>query len=207
MKSAALAILLASFVAFPLAAQRRATHITVFASQVDMDGDSDFDSAFETDFDEGEALGLAASFGLTPHFSLEAAAFAMRADAGLLFEGTAPFDLGTLNLAPITVGAQFHILGNRRIDPYIGAGGAYVLTENLYSPDLEAVGLGRIELENGLTYYYNAGIAFQLTEGFGLVLDARYIPFETESRSSVTGVEQDLDLSPRILSAGLRLRF
>ena len=206
MKYAAMMTLLLVTVA-PLAAQDRNVTITIFASQVDMDEETDFEDGFVTDFDEGEALGAAANLFLTRHFSIEGAVFGIRTDAGLVFEDAAAFDLGTLDLMPISVGAQFHALGQSRFDPYIGAGGAYVLADDLFSPDLDTVGLGRIELENGFTYYVNVGIGFQITSGFGIVIDGRWIPFETESRSTVTGVEQDIDLSAKILSAGLRLRF
>lgn len=207
MKSAVIVALLLVFAAAPVAAQDRNVTVTVFASQVDMDEESDLEGGSVTEFEEGEALGAAANFFVTRLFSVEAAVFFIRTDAGLLVEGAAPFDLGSLDLTPISLGVQLHPLGQSRFDPYIGAGGAYVLADDLFSPDLDLVGFGRIELEDGLTYYANAGIGFQITPGFGIVVDGRWIPFETESRSSVTGVEQDLDLSSRVLSAGVRLRF
>jgi hypothetical protein len=84
---------------------------------------------------------------------------------------------------------------------------AYIPGDDLTSADLNAAGLGAIELESAVGYYINAGLAFQITEGFGIVVDGRQLQYEPSSRSSVTGVEQDLEITPRILSAGLRLRF
>ena len=209
MKSAAIVAALLLFAGAPLMAQDRNVQLTVWYSQTDIQGENDFDgTGFQTDFEEGTGYGLSVNWFVNPHFSVEGSAFALRSDATLVFDdGTLVADLGKLNLTAFTAGAQFHVLGQRRIDPYVGAGGAYVLNDDFFTPDLEAGGVGRIELESEFAYYLNAGLGFQITEGFGFVIDARYIPYETSSRSAVTGVEQELEISPRIYSAGLRLRF
>lgn len=200
------AALLLLFGAAPADAQEREIQFTVWGSQVELEGENDFDG-FVTEFEDGDGLGLSANWFLNRYLSVEGSVFNLRNDAGLLFDGTAAIDLGRVKLTPVMVGAQFHLAGRRRIDPYIGGGGAYVVAGDFFTPDLEAGGVGRIELENKLTYYLNAGIGLQIAGGFGIVIDGRWLPLETESRSAVTGVEQELDLSPRILSAGLRLRF
>jgi outer membrane protein W len=207
MKSAATVALLLLFAGAPLIAQDRNVHVTVWVGQAEIQGENDFGTGFETHFEDGSSLGASGNWFFNPHVSVEGSAFAIRSDADLHFQGSEAVDLGKLNLTVFTLGAQFHILGNRRIDPYVGAGGAYAMSDDFFTPDLEAGGVGRIDLENQFAYYVNAGIGLQITEGFGLVLDARQIPYETSSRSAVTGVEQDLEISPRIYSAGLRLRF
>jgi outer membrane protein W len=209
MKSAAIVAALLLFAGAPLMAQDRNVNFTVWYSQGDIEGENDFGgNGFETDFEDASGYGLSANWHFNPYVSLQGSAFALRSDATLLFDGGAPIaDLGKLNLTAFMAGAQFHVLGKRRIDPYIGAGGAYMLSDDFHTADLDAAGVGRIELENTFAYYVNAGIGLQITEGLGIVLDARYIPYETNSRSAVTGVEQELDISPRIYSAGLRLRF
>jgi outer membrane protein W len=206
MKYAAIVTLLLVFAALPLAAQDRNVYVTIFASQVDIDED-DLTEGFRLELDDARALGASANLLYGSHVSIEAAVFGVRADAGLTFEDVAALDLGSLDLTPITLGAQFHVLGRSRFDPYLGGGGAYILADDLSSVDLDAAGIGRLELDSGLSYYLNAGIGFQITSGLGVVVDARYIPFKTDSRSAVTGVEQELELSPRIVSAGLRFRF
>ena len=192
--------------ALPLVAQGRNVHITVFYSQAEMQGENDFGNGFETEFDDGTGYGASANMFIGRFFSVEAAAFSLRADSALAFEDTA-FNLGSLNLTPISLGGQFHVLGSSRFDPYVGGGVAYVLGDDFFTSDLEFAGVGRIELENEFTYYINAGIAFQITEGFGIVIDGRQIQYEPNTRSDATGVEQELEITPRILSAGLRLRF
>jgi outer membrane protein W len=188
-------------------AQNRNIGLTVFGSQVDMQGETDFGDGFVSEFDDGTGFGAAANFPLGRFFSIEAAVFSVRADTGLVFEGDAAVDLGTMNLTPVSLGVQFHPLAQSRFDPYVGAGVAYVLGDDLTSADLDAGGIGRIEVESAAGYVINAGIAFQITDGFGIVIDGRQVQYEPSTRSSVTGVERDLEVTPRILSAGLRLRF
>ena len=208
MKSAATVVLLLFAAAAPLAAQERPVTFTVWVSQTEFEGENDFGgTGFETEFDDGSALGLSANMFVAPMISVEASVFGLRSEAGLTFDQTATIALGDLDMTVFSLGAQFHPLGQRRFDPYIGAGGAYTTADDFASTDLLNAGVGRVELESGFGYYLNAGIGFQITPAFGLVVDARYMPFETESRSTVTGVTQDLEISPRILSAGLRLRF
>lgn len=217
MKSAATLALLLLFAGVPLMAQEqtnepppaqeRNRRMTVWVGQAEIQGENDFDSAFTTDFEEGLSYGLSANFFLGSHFSVEGSVFAIRSDAQLLLEGAPTVDLGNLNMTAFTAGVQFHPLGARRFDPYVGAGGAYVINGNFSSADLAAGGVGRIDLDNGFGYYLNAGLAIDITGGLGIVLDARELRNEPGSRSSVTGVEEDLELSPRIYSAGLRFRF
>ncbi|HEX8408175.1 MAG TPA: OmpW family outer membrane protein [Thermoanaerobaculia bacterium] len=199
-------LMMALLVAAPLFAQERRTTVTVWASQVEMQGENDLDGGFTTDFEDGNALGASVNVFVARMFSVEASVFGIRSDAAMAFEGTS-LDLGSIDLVPVTLGVQLHPFGSSRFDPYVGAGGAYVMADDLNSNDLDTLGLGRIELENELTYYLNAGVGFQITEGFGLVIDGRYIPYETSSRSTRTGGEQDLEFGPQILSAGLRFRF
>jgi len=195
------------FVCAPVFAQERNIHLTIWASQVDMTGDEAVgDQGFAFDFDESNALGASANLAINRWFSVEGSVFGIRSDAVLTFEG-AELDLGSVDLVPFTLGGQVHFLGDSRFDPYIGAGAAYIVADDLNSTDLDTLGLGRIELDNEVTYYYGAGIGIRIAGGFGLTVDGRQIQYEPSSRSTATGVEQDLELSPRLVSVGLRLRF
>lgn len=194
------------FVCAPLFAQERNIHLTIWVSQVDMQGDSQLGDGFEADFNDGNALGLSANYGINRWLSVEGSVFGIRSDAALNFE-SATLDLGSVDLVPFTLGAQLHPLGDSRFDPYIGAGVAYVVADDLSSSDLDTLGLGRIELENKATYYVNAGIGIRIAGGFGIAIDGRQIQYDPSTRSTATGVKQDLELTPRLVSVGLRLRF
>lgn len=208
MKSIAATLALIALVsAAPLLAQEKPTEFSLWASWVDLQGSNALNDGFTTEFESGEGGGVTINQYLTPRVSLEAGAWLLKADATLAFQDVEPLSLGTVDLTPITLGVQFHFMGQGRVDPYVAAGAAYVLAEELKSDDLEAVGLGTIDIDDGVTYYANAGIGFMVTPMFGLALDARYIPFKPTTTSSTTGGEEDLELSPLVLSGGLRLRF
>lgn len=198
-------LLVVLFAALPLFGQDRNVRITVFASQVSMD-EAELDEEFDTEFDDGTGFGLAASAPINRFLGVEAAIFSLRNESRLLFQGEAPFELGRADLVPIMVGVQAHLTGGRRFDPYIGAGGAYVIASDLYSEDLDVVGIGRIEVDSEFTYYLNAGIGFDFTDRFGLAVDGRFIPFEPSTQAAA-GEEVELDLSPTVISAALRFRF
>lgn len=192
------------FAALPLFAQEN-VRITVFASQVSMD-DDELDDQFATEFEDGTGYGVAASIPFNRFLGVEAAIFSLRNESRLLLDGEAPFELGRADLVPFTLGVQAHLTGGRRIDPYVGAGAAYVSATDLYSQDLDTVGIGRIEVDSEFTYYVNAGIGFDFTDRIGLAVDGRMIPFEPSTQAAA-GEEVELDLSPTILSVALRLRF
>ncbi|HVG25085.1 MAG TPA: OmpW family outer membrane protein [Thermoanaerobaculia bacterium] len=199
-------MLLFALVTLPLfAQQQRDTRISIFASRVSMDG-ADLGDGFETEFEDGNGFGLAASRSFNRFLGVEASIFSLRNESRLLFAGEAPFELGRVDLVPISLGVQAHLTGGSRIDPYIGAGASYVMASDLYSEDLDVVGIGRIDVDSEFTYYLNAGIGFDITPRFGIAIDGRYIPYEPETRSS-TGDDVELDLTPTIISAALRFRF
>lgn len=197
---------LIALAAVPLFAQDHNRTLTVFASRVELD-DTELGDDFATDFDAGIGYGIGANFFFTNYLSAEVSLFTLRSDARLDLANEVALDLGRAELVPLSLGAQLHPLGNRRFDPYVGGGATYMMGDELFSADLEAVNLGAIELEDKVTWYANAGVGFQITQGLGLVLDARYFAYETESRSAVTGGVEDLELNPLVVSGGLRLRF
>ncbi|MGZ8867567.1 MAG: OmpW family outer membrane protein [Thermoanaerobaculia bacterium] len=200
---AVLLVLLAA----PLAAQDRDMTITAWASQVQMQGDNQFEG-FTSEFEDGTGIGLSVNRFFGRMLSVEASVFSLRNDVTLrINESEAVIDIGKANLTPLTLGAQLHLAGRSRVDPYIGAGGAWVLAGDLHSPDLEIGGRGRLELDDKLTWYANAGIGVEILRGFSLVADGRYLAYETSSRSTVTGGEEDLDFTPLLLSLGLRFQF
>jgi len=207
MKHAFLVFLI--FAALPLAAQDRDMQLTAWVSRAQIDGDDDFTEDFATEYEDGYGLGLSINRFFGPMLSVEASAFYLRNDAALVLPGNLAIDLGTVNLRPISLGAQLHLPRRTRFDPYIGAGAAYVVAGQLSSRDLGSGGVGNVELENGITYYVNAGIGVQLGQALAIVADARYLPFETDSSPDANedGPEQEIDLTAKFVSLGLRFKF
>jgi outer membrane protein W len=198
-------VVLVLFAAFPLAAQND-MQITGYVSDVQIESEEEFGEIFQTDFDDGFAMGVSVNRFFNNFLALEASVFDLRNEATVAFDNQA-ISIGEVNLTPVMVGVQAHLAQRSRIDPYIGAGAAYVMARDLFSPELELAGMGRIELEDKITYYANAGLGIGIAGGFGVVIDGRWIPYKTDSTSTATGVAVEMDLTPLILSLGLRFQF
>jgi outer membrane protein W len=208
MKSAVTAIALLLLIAgTPLLAQERAAEFTIWGSWVDMQGSTRFDDDFSTEFDSGTGAGISTNIYWSPNFSTEIAVFRLRSDSRILFADFDRYEMGRADITPFTLGVQYHFAGQSRIDPYLGGGLAYVMADDLKHQDLDFLGIGTVELDDELTWYANAGIGFHITPGFALVLDGRYIPYKPTSTSTFTGLEEELEFTPLILSVGARFRW
>ena len=206
MKSIRIALLLTLAAALPLLAQAP-VDVAVYASWVDAQGDTVFDEGVETKFESGDGFGVAVNWFWGQRVSTELAASALTMDAGLDFDGVPTIDLGSVDLTPITATLQFHFARDRMIDPYLGAGVAWVMAGDLESEDLDELEIGEIEVDDEVTYVLNAGFGVNFTREFGLYLDAKYIPLEPATRAADDPEDVDLEINPMILSAGLKFRF
>jgi outer membrane protein len=116
---------------------------------------------------------------------------------------------GNLEIMPVTAVLQFHLAPDGFIDPYIGAGAAYMIYD--FSESEGVNGLDQIDFDDDVGLAVNAGVGIRLGNRFGINLDAKYVPIESSATAVVvTGgpeSETKIDVSPIILSAGLSLRF
>lgn len=206
MKSLRITLLLALVAALPAFAQTP-VDVNVFASWVDAQGDNVFDDGVETEFESGDGVGVSANLFWGKRVSTELSASKLTLDAGLNVDGVPTFDLGSVDLTPIALTLQFHFARDSVIDPYVGAGAAWVLADDLESNDLDLLEIGAIEVDDEITYVLNAGLGVRLTRNFGLYLDGKYIPLEPATRAPGDEEDLDLEINPLIFSAGLRFRF
>jgi outer membrane protein W len=103
---------------------------------------------------------------------------------------------------------QWHFAPNGFIDPYIGGGAAYVL----YEFDAQGVtNLDQIDFDDDVGLAVNAGLGIRMGDHFGIVIDGKYVPVESNATAVVVGTNQErsgqFDISPIIISGGLSLRF
>lgn len=171
--------------------------------------DPDFDA--ELEFDDGSGFGVSANWFWNENFSTEL--FAMALDTDAVFRvglGTSPredINLGSIDLTPIMLTGQYHFAPRGRVDPYVGAGLAYVLADDLEAFVSEDLEVERVMIDDELTFVLNAGLGVALTPAFGLNLDLRYLPLEPASQTAGDPEELDLEMNPMIVSVGLRYRF
>jgi outer membrane protein len=214
MKLAVPVVLLSLLAVVPAFGQSRAFDLTGAVVWVDPSSEGTFDDfdgdAADIEFDGTIGYGLAANIFWGDRISTE---FAIsRVDTESTVRRRAVGNAGAdLEMMPITAVLQFHFIPNGVIDPYIGAGAAYVLFDDVEDPDdLDDLDFERIELDDDVGLALNAGVGIRLTPRLGITLDAKYVPLESSARAVfVTGpdTETTVDINPVIFSAGLTLRF
>lgn len=116
---------------------------------------------------------------------------------------------GTITMQPLTAVLQFHFAPNGFLDPYIGGGAAYLVYD--FSESQGVHGIDEIDFDDDVGFAVNAGVGIRLGNRFGINIDGKYVPIESNARAVIfTGGEESdarIDVSPIIISAGLSLRF
>jgi outer membrane protein W len=197
-----------------LAQNNRAFDITGYASWVDTSSEGTFDLNDPNDplgvnFDSTLGYGLAANIFFGNHLSTE---FAItRVENDVTFRRRAVNSSGDgVEMMPITGVLQWHFAPTATIDPYIGAGAAYVLIDDVDRPsELNNLDFESIDFDDDIGLVVNAGLGIRLGQHWGITLDGKYVPLEASAtaRRTVGPQETTIDVNPIILSAGLSLRF
>jgi opacity protein-like surface antigen len=135
-------------------------------------------------------------------FGFSAARFSAPVSATL---GQQDVGMGSLTLTPISATVAFHA-GNGRVDPYIGGGVAWVMTSNLRSDGLNAVGLDSVSIGDDFTYVVNAGVNIPVTSALVVNLDARYMPVSV-SAHAVDAPPAEMKFKTTTIGVGLQWKF
>ncbi|HSN69136.1 MAG TPA: OmpW family outer membrane protein [Thermoanaerobaculia bacterium] len=196
----------------PAFAQSRSVDLTGWVSFIDPSGSTTFEDGEIAEFDSEQGFGLGLNVFWSNRVSTEFAAYAVEPDLNL--RATDPeFPsgvIGSLEMMPITGTLQFHFSPDGRVDPYIGAGVAYVLFDSIEGESIEDIGFDSIDFDDDYGFLANAGVSIDITRSFALNLDAKYVPVSASARAVIDGVEtdpEDFDVNPLILSAGVSLQF
>ena len=200
----ALAVLVCLFAA-SLSAQSTSA-ILYLTGQVNDDGSTFTDDPGVTaEFETGVGFGAAVSRMFGANLSGELAIFRTTSSGNVREGGQDVLDLGDLDLTPVTAMLRYHFRPQQRVDVYIGGGIAQVFADDLDSDDLRAEGLGPVEIEDKTTGVLGAGVTVNLSERWGLVFDARYLPLDLSA--SAGGENASAQLDPLLISAGVRIAF
>lgn len=212
MKHAVAIAVLVTLAAVPAFGQNRFFDLTGYAAWVDTSSEGTFDDGadpVDINFDGTLGYGIAANVFWGERISTEFAI--VRVNSDINFRQRAVANAGTeAEMMPITAVLQFHLAPNGTFDPYIGAGAAYVLIDDVDRPsELDNVDFESLDFDDDVGLAINAGLGIRLTENFGITLDAKYVPLESSATAVRTTGDQEVrfDLNPVILSAGLSLRF
>jgi outer membrane protein len=197
----------------PMYAADRFFDVTGWASWVDPNSEGTFDvnstDRFDVNFDGTLGYGAGVNIFFGDRISTELSVIRVQPEASLAVRGravrTAAVDV---EMIPITAVLQWHFAPNSRIDPYIGAGAAYITFGDVDSPaDLGDISVGEVDSDY-LGLVVNGGVSIGLSDRFAIVGDIKYVP----TGASATGFLQDgtkttIDINPVIASAGLSIRF
>jgi outer membrane protein len=201
----------ALLLSLPAVAQQRSFELTGNVVFLDPTGGGTFEDLSdpaEIDFEGDMGFGLAANIFLGNRISAEFAIARVEAETNIRRRAVGGAG-GNLEFTPLTAVLQFHLAPNAFIDPYIGGGAAYMLYD--FSESQGVHGIDQIDFEDDIGFAVNAGVGIRLGDRFGLTLDAKYVPIETNAQAVIVTGNQDsearIDVSPIILSGGLTLRF
>jgi outer membrane protein W len=115
-------------------------------------------------------------------------------------------------MIPLTAVLRYNFAPDGFLNPYVGAGAAYVLFDNLSdASDFGNLNLRSIDFKDDAGLALNAGVMLSLGKSVALVVDGKYVPLE----SSATAVyapngatsETRVKINPVIFSGGISFRF
>ena len=204
--------------AVPVFAQERSVDVIGYATWVDPSGESVIEGDIATrdldlEFESEQGFGVAVNVFWGNRISTEFAASVVEPDVALASDSQVipAFAAGSLEMIPITATLQFHFAPDSRFDPYVGAGAAYVLFDQLDDEEqLDEVDVEAIDFDDDVGLVLNAGFSFDITPTFAVYADAKYVPVGTSATATFAtgpGVESDVDINPLMLSVGLGLQF
>lgn len=220
MKRASLFLLSLLLLAAPLHAADRTYDLTGWATWVDPNSSGTFNSSspnqpFDVSFDGklGYGAGLNLFFGNNLSASFDASA--VETSAMFRNRAVSPSPAvnsnGKVKMIPLTAVLQLHFAPKASVDPYIGAGAAYILFDNASTvTDVGNLGVRKINFKDDAGLVLNAGLGFALGEHFGLVLDGKYVPVKSSATAVyATGpnTESRVKINPVMFSVGLSMRY
>lgn len=161
-------------------------------------GEADVEEAFTPDLD--------ITYFFTDNIAAELVFFAYsRHDVKAKNTAVGNVDLGSLDLLPPTVTAQYHFMPKNTFRPYVGAGLSYVLIPNQDPGVADAVryddGVIGFTLQAGFDYFFN--------EHWCLNVDVKkvWVEVDVEVDALGTTVRTSVDVNPWLYGIGVGYRF
>lgn len=113
--------------------------------------------------------------------------------------------LGSVNLLPPTLLAQYHFQYNNQVDPYVGVGVNYT---KFYNQN-EQKGLTDISYKNSIGPAFQAGVDVKIQDNWYFNIDVKkaYVKSDVEVTAGTTVVKTTVKLDPVIYGVGIGYRF
>lgn len=146
------------------------------------------------------------SYYVTRNIALELVlALGTRHDVNVKGAGALNQNLGSVNLLPPTLTAQWHFRPDQTFDPYVGVGVNYTrFMDNSLHHDV----LGDIRVErNSWGPALQAGFDFNLGNGWLANADVKYLWIDTDVKLKNGPKIDSLDINPWVIGFGFGKRF
>lgn len=131
--------------------------------------------------------------------------------------GLVAHNLGSVNLLPPTLTAQWHFMPDQMFDPYLGAGGAYVLgMDRSLTAQVGALSLPIRTDRHAFGAVLQAGVDINLQDRWLLNFDVKKLWFSTDVKLDATAAGlapagyqkiDSLDVDPWVISIGFGKKF
>lgn len=165
---------------------------------------------FDPQFGTGGGAGIGVNFFMTDRVSIETKAAALESQLRVRTIGSdfiATANLGRAKIYPVSAILQWHLSGHGTIRPYLGAGVAHVILQNI-NHSVGSFSTG-IHFKDPTGLVVDGGLECNLGKRWGIYGDARYIPVESKSTATFVGTSASVTMNvrPLIVSTGLAWRF
>lgn len=159
----------------------------------------------EASVDSSLTLDLDFSYFFTENIAAELVLAYARHDVSAENTAVGNIDLGSLDLLPPTLTAQYHFTPKNAFRPYVGAGFSYVLIPNEDPGDATAVdyddGQVGLALQVGFDYFF--------TKNWCLNVDVKkvWVDVDVTVHALGTTVSTNVDVDPWLIGIGIGYRF
>lgn len=111
--------------------------------------------------------------------------------------------LGEFMLLPPTLLMQYHFMPEKRFSPYLGAGVNYNI---IYDEEAAGNGINDVDYDDTIGYALQAGMDYQLGNGWSFNLDIKKYFIEVDARVN-NAVDATVDVDPWLIGIGVGYRF
>ena len=220
MKWIRIGLVFACVTAVPLSAADRTFDLTGWAGWVDPNGSHTSSNAppaavqlFDVDYTGKLGYGIGANIFFGNHVSAAFDVVRARPKTRLVSpSGGVSYTTGGTRMTPLSGVLQWHFAPSGAVDPYAGAGVAYVMFDKA---DVFGNGIvSQIDVKDKAGLALNAGVSFRISRTLAFTADAKYVPLKasafavyTPGTIPIIPVVLDVKINPIIVSGGLSLRF
>ena len=212
-------IALVCLIATPAFAADRAFDLTGWAAWVDPNSSHTSGNSpapvqlFDVDYQGKLGYGIGANVFFGDHVS--AAFDVVRARAKTTLRprsGGGFYATGGTRMTPLSGVLQWHFAPNGGVDPYVGAGLAYVMFDkaDVFGNAI----VSQIDVKDKAGLALNAGVSFRISRTLAFTADGKYMPLKASASAvyppgtiPIIPVVLDAKINPLIVSGGISLRF